>query len=84
MQTGSFGLLIYREATICGDKYRATHASRRPQYGGRLSGLNPAPQPITDYLPKLFIATYAMLSGYWEYAFGIKIPNNSLPGEGEI
>jgi len=66
--------------------YRATLASRRPQYGGRVSGLNPAPQPITDYLPKLFIATYAMLSGYWEYAFGIKIGlhNNGLPGEGEI
>jgi len=66
--------------------YRATHASRRPQYGGRVFGLNPAPQPITDYLPKLFIATYAMLSGYWEweYAFGIKIHNNSLPGEGDI
>jgi len=47
--------------------YRATHASQRPQYGGRVSGLNPASQPITNYLPKLFIATYAMLSGYWEF-----------------
>jgi len=39
---------------------------------------------ITDYLPKLFIATYAMLSGYWEYAFGIKIHNNGLPADGDI
>jgi len=64
--------------------YRATHAHRHPQYSGRVSGLNRAPQPITDYLPKLFIATDAMLSGYWEYAFGIKIHNNGLLGEGEI
>jgi len=64
--------------------YRATHASRHPQYGGHVSGLNPASQPIADYLPKLFIATHAVLSGYWEYAFGIKIHNNGLLGEGEI
>ena len=45
MHTGSFGLLVYREATICDEYvlYRATHASRRPQYavGGRVSGLTP-------------------------------------------
>ena len=71
---------------ICIEQLTPADAHSTVTIRGRVSGLNPAPQPITDYLPKLFIATYAMLGGYWEYAFGIKIGlhNNGLPGEGEI
>ena len=69
--------------------YRATHDSRHPQYGGRGPCVGTKPRPSTNH--RLFTkAIYSnssyveWVTGYWEYAFGIKIHNNGLPGEGEI